>query len=59
MKHTIRYHQHWRATAKENHFCAECGELARHASWREVDGIVAEVNWYCATNHDPADGMEE
>ena len=59
MKQTFRNHQHGRAAAKENHFCAECGELARRASWREVDGIVAEVNWCCATNYDPDDGMEE
>ena len=59
MSQIFRYHQHWRATQKERHFCAECGELAIHASWREVDGFVAEVNWYCTTDHDPKDGKED
>ena len=43
----FRYRQHSRATVKEKHICAECGELAVNAVWEEVEKIVTKVDWYC------------
>ena len=54
MSQILYYRQHWMATLKERHVCKVCGELAKNATWTEVDGIICNVNWYCRVDRTSA-----